>query len=88
MGTDQTNIVCSEESIDKTMLTQSKKPIKKLLSYIVTMSDQSGVTQSEIFNKCGVTAEQFENALGCVEKNVFILYKRKPCEANIGPYST
>ena len=50
------------------MLKQRKKLIEKLLSYIVAMSDQSGVTQSEILIKCGVTAEQYENALGCVEK--------------------
>ena len=27
-------------------------------------------------------------ALGCVEKKASILYKRKPCEVNIGPYNT
>ena len=35
---------------------------------------------------CGVTAEQYDHTLGCVEKKVSILYKRKPCEINIGPY--
>ena len=34
------------------------------------------------------TAEQYDNVLGCVEKKVSILYKRKPCEVNIGSYNT
>ena len=38
--------------------------------------------------ECGVTTEQYGNALGCVEKKVSILYKRKPCEVNIGPCNT
>ena len=38
--------------------------------------------------ECGVTAEQHGSALGCVEKKVSILYKRKPCDINIGPYNT
>ena len=38
--------------------------------------------------ECGVTTEQYDSALGCVEKKVSILYKRKPCEVNIGPYNT
>ena len=42
----------------------------------------------QILEEFGVTAEQYDNALGCVEKKVSILYKRKPCEVNIGPYNT
>ena len=38
--------------------------------------------------ECEVTAEQYDNALGCVEKKVSILFKRKPSEVNIGPYNT
>ena len=66
----------------KTIVSQSKKLIEKVLSYIVTISDLSDVTLSQILEECGVTAEQYDNALGCVEK---ILFKRKPCEVNIGP---
>ena len=72
----------------KTIVSQSKKLIEKVLSYIVTISDLSDVTLSQILEECGVTAEQYDNALGCVEKKVSILYKRKPCEVNIGPYNT
>ena len=32
-----------------------------------------------------VIAEQYDNELGCVKKKVSLLYKRKPCEVNIGP---
>ena len=38
--------------------------------------------------ECGVTAEQYDNALGCVQKKVSILYKWKPYEVNIGPHNT
>ena len=44
-------------------LQQSKKLIDELLSYIITISELS-----EILEVCGVTAEQYDNALGCVEK--------------------
>ena len=36
------------------------------------MSDLSDVTLSEIVEECGVTPEQYDNALGCVEKKVSI----------------
>ena len=38
--------------------------------------------------KCGVTTEQYHNALGCVGKKVSILYKQKPLEVKVGPYNT
>ena len=41
-----------------------------------------------MLEECGFTAEQYDNTLGSVVKKVSILYKRKPCEANIGPYNT
>ena len=78
----KTRIIRSEEKIDETIVNQSKKLIEKVLSYIVTISDLSDVTLSQILEECGVTAEQYDNALGCVEK----IFKRKPCEVNIGPY--
>ena len=84
----KTRIICSEEKIDETIVNQSEKLIEKILSYIVTISDLSDVTLSQILEECGVTAEQYDNALGCVEKKVSILFKRKPSEVNIGPYNT
>ena len=83
----KTRIICSEEKIDETIVNQSKKLIEKILSYIVTISDLSDVTLSQILEECGVIAEQYDNALGCVEKKVSILFKRKPSEVNIGPYN-
>ena len=59
-----------------------------MFSYIVAISNLSNVTLSELLEECGVTAEQYGNALGCVEKKFSIFYKRKPCEVNIGPYNT
>ena len=73
--TDKIRIVHSEEKIDETIVKQSRKLIDKVLSYIVTISDLSDVTLSEILQECGVTPEHYDNALGCVEKKVSILYK-------------
>ena len=84
----ETRIIRFEEKIDETIVSQSKKIIEKVLSYIVTISDLSHITLSQILEECGVTAEQYDSALGCVEKKVSILYKRKPCEVNIGPYNS
>ena len=72
---DKTKIVRSEEKIDETIVRQSKKLIVKVISYIAIISDPSDVTLSEILEECGVTAEQYGNASGCVEKKVSLLYK-------------
>ena len=71
---DKTRIVRSEEEIDETIVKQSKK-LEKVLSYIVKISDLSDVTLSGVLEESGVTAEQNDNALGCVETKVSILYK-------------
>ena len=49
------------------LVKESKKLIEKVLSYIVTVSDLSAIL-SEILEECGVTAEQYDSALGYVEK--------------------
>ena len=85
--TDKTRIVRSEDKIDETIVKQSRKLIDKVLSYTVTISDLSDVTLLEILQECGVTSEQYGNALGFVEKRVSIFYKRKPSEVNKGPYN-
>ena len=84
----KTRIVCSEEKIDETIVNQCKNLIEKVLSFNVTISDLSDVTLSKILEECGVNAETYQDALGCVERKVCTLYKRKSCEVNIGPYHT
>ena len=49
--TDKTRIVRSEEKIGETIVMQSRKLIDKVLSYIVTISDLSDVTLSEILQR-------------------------------------
>ena len=56
------------EKIDETVVKYSKKRIDKVLSYIITVSDLSDVTLSEILKECRVTEEQYNNALGFAEK--------------------
>ena len=68
------------------LVKQSKKLIEKELSYIVTVNDLS-VTLSEILEECGVTAEQYDSALGCVEKRSRY-HINENHKVNIGPYNT
>ena len=74
--TDKTRIVYSDKNIDETMVKQSGKLIDKVLSYIITVSDLSDVTLSEILEERGVAPEQYGNALGYVGKKISILYKK------------
>ena len=87
-SSDKTRIDHFEKNIDKTIVKQSKKRIEKVFSYIITISYLSDVTLSESLKDCGVTAEQYDNVLGHMEKKISILYKQKPCEVNIRPYNS
>ena len=83
----ETRIVRCEENKDEMKVKSSKVLIKKVLSFIVKIDYLSYVTQSKMFGKCGVTEEQYYSALSCLEYiNVYVsvVYKQKPCEANIG----
>ena len=80
----ETRIVRCEENIDEMKVKSSKKIIEKLLCYILMIDDLSYVTQSEIVGKCGVTEEQHNSALSCVEKQVSVVYELKLCEVKIG----
>ena len=44
----KTRIACSAEKIDETIVKKSKKLVENVLSYIVSISDLSDVTLSEI----------------------------------------
>ena len=66
--TNKTRIVCFEEKIEETILKQTKELSDRLIFYVLTISYLSDVTQSEILEECEVTAEQYGNALECVEK--------------------
>ena len=50
------------------------------------MNDRSDMSQSEILEECGVTAEQYDTILGCVEKRS-LSYKQMPSEVIIGSYN-
>ena len=69
---DKTRIVHSGEKIDKNIVNQNKKLIEKVFSYIVTISALSDVMLSEILEERGVTAEQYDSAIECVEKEVSV----------------
>ena len=69
----ETRIVRCEENVDEMKVKSSKKLIEKVLFYIVKIDDLSYVTQSEILGKCGVTEEQYDSTLMCLEK-MFLYY--------------
>ena len=50
--------------------------MEKGLSYIVTISDLSDVTLSQILEECGVTAEQYDNALVNIKHKTTDLLKK------------
>ena len=39
-------------------------------------------------NSCGVSEQEYENAMETMQKNITIHYKRRPNELNISPYNT
>ena len=69
----ETRIVRCEENVDEMKVKSSKKLTQKVLFYIVKIDDLSYVTQSEILGKCGVTEEQYDSTLMCLEK-MFLYY--------------
>ena len=83
----KTRIIHSEEKIVEIIVKQSKKLIGKVLSYIVTISDLSGVSKSEIFSGVWSYSGRLWQCIKMCGKKVPILYKRKSFEVNIGPYN-
>ena len=39
-------------------------------------------------NSCGVSEQEYENAIERMQKNITIHYKRRPNELNVSPYNT
>ena len=46
------------------------------------------LTERELLEIAGVLEDDYYEAVEYVQKKISIIYKRKPCEVNIGPYST
>ena len=60
----------------------------KVLSQITQIDDLSNVTVKDLLEMCEISVTEYYDALEYVQKKVSIIYKRKPCEVNIGPYNT
>ena len=67
--------------MDETIVKQSKELIDKVLSYIVTISDD--VTFSKTFCGVGSYSKAIRQCIRLCGKKISILHKRKPCEINI-----
>ena len=85
---EETLIVRGEEDVDKTKLSESKKTIDKVLSQIPKIDDLSDITEKELLEKGGVSETEYYNALEYGQEKESVIYKRRPCEVNIGPYNT
>ena len=82
-------IVRTGSNIDKIMLLKSKKIIDKILLEIAQLDDLSDVTLKEVLEMCNISESKYYTAFKHVQKkNLTIIYKRRPCEVNIGPYNT
>ena len=81
-SSDKTKIVYSKEKIDETMVKQSKKFIKKVLSYICYNKWLVWCHTIRNFERVCSYSRTVWQSIRIVEKNVSILYKRKLCEVN------
>ena len=66
---DKTRIVYCEEKIVEIIVKQSKNLLKKyfliMLQQVISLMSHN----QKLFEECGVTAEHYDDALACVEKN-------------------
>ena len=85
---EKTVIVRGEQDKDETKLSENRKILDKVLCQIVQIDDLSNVTTKDVLEMCEVSETDYYDALEYVQKKVSIIYKRKPCEVNIGPYNT
>ena len=66
---------------------QGKVLTERVLSYII-MINYLYVSLSEILEECGVTAEQSDNAIKCVEKRSLYYINRKHGKSTSDHYNT
>lgn len=71
------------------MKQKSKKKTNRESLFLYCLDDNlSYIMQSNVFGKNEFTKEQYNSALNCVEKQAFIIRKRKPRGGNIELHNT
>ena len=86
----KTRIVRGGKDIEKDVLKENKKILDKVLLQVAQMEMENicDITIEELLAVCDVSDDEFEEAVENMQKKLSIIYKRRPCEANIGPYNT
>ena len=59
-----------------------------VLLYISDEMDLSDVSIKDILSECDISEDDYYDALEYVQKEVAIVYKRRPCEQNVSTYNT
>ena len=59
-----------------------------VLENITNKNDLSDVSLTHILSECGVSEEEYYDALDYMSSRITVLYKRKPSEKNVSPYNT
>ena len=85
---DKTLIIRGGNELDKNLVTKSKKTLDKVLMQLTQINELDAITLHEVLDMCNVSEKQYYEAVKNIQKKLTIIYKRKPSETNIGPYST
>ena len=73
---------------DRETLKEKKKVLDKVLLYISDETDLSDVSIKDILSECDISEDDYYDALEYVQKEVAVVYKRRPCEQNVSTYNT
>ena len=82
-----TRIVRGEE-LSMEEVKKSKKLVDRVLHEILNLDDASDMTLTQVLQSCGISDEEYENALDTMQRSTTIHYKRNLDETHIVPYNT
>ena len=84
---ENTRIVRKPDS-DSEVIKEKRKVVDTVLANILSRTDLSDVPVTQILYECGISEEEYYDALDYVSNRVTIQYKRMPSEQNVSPYNT
>ena len=85
----KTTRIIRGENLSSDEVKKSKRLVDKVLHEITSMQyGLNDVILEDILYSCGISEEEYENAMDTMQKNTTILYKRQANEINVVPYNT
>lgn len=85
----KTTQIIRGENLSRDEVKKSKRVVDKVLHEITSMQyGLNDVILEDILDSCGISEEEYENAMDTMQKNTTILYKRQANEINVVPYNT